>query len=157
MKRKELLKLLERKSKRLPLKQIIKNICGDKIGGGCYRVVYDLRFDSRYVVKIEPHPQQGNFANALEWFNFINYQGSPLGSHLCPILCISEDSQILIMRKARQATSKEGLPKRLPAAFTDLKIENWGWIGDKPYIFDYPLLIADQDERRAKYWSLKDL
>lgn len=152
MKEKDIIRLVDKHNKG-SLKKIVSKICGKRIGVGIYRTVYELKFDKRYVVKVEAH---GTFTNALEWFNFIQYENTPVGKFLCPVLCISGDSKILVMRKAKECITSEGLPKKLPACFTDLKIENWGFIGSKPYIFDYPFLIADQRDRRVKYWSHND-
>lgn len=155
MTQKDILKLLD-KYRNMPIDKHIKKICGKKIGSGCYRDVYELKFDKRYVVKVETKTKETPVANVMEWMNYTQAAGSPLQKYLCPPLCLHPTGQILIMRKCMPAKSKEGLPKSLPACITDNKIENWGFIGKRPYIFDYTYLIPDQKMKKAKYWSLND-
>ncbi|WP_287059492.1 hypothetical protein, partial [Algoriphagus sp.] len=47
--------------------QIIEKICGELIGKGTYRDVYELKANPRYVVKIERDMSTGRFCNATEY------------------------------------------------------------------------------------------
>lgn len=136
------------------INKIVKLVCGRKIASGAYRDVYELKEDPlHYVVKIERRVGECNFTNACEWRNYINYQHSPLGDLLCPVELINESGSVLVMRRAVIATKADRmlLPKILPAAITDTKYCNFGFIDGKVVIVDYPFLIADQSDKKIRW------
>lgn len=149
---KELVKKIGLLCKGADLRKCIKQLCGERIGSGLYRGVYELKIDPDYVVKVECNPAQSDFVNAMEWRNYIQYQMTPMGELMCPCLCINETGQILIMKRCEPATRRE-LPKKIPAAFTDLKVDNFGKIDGRVYIMDYAFLVADQTMKTAKYFT----
>src|SRR5687768_14078137 len=77
-----------------------KRICGELLGKGMYRDVFVLKAYPSYVVKIERNMSIGNFANAMEWRNFINNQEwTQLGPWLAPCEFINQTGTILIQER----------------------------------------------------------
>ncbi len=139
--------------------QTIKLICGDKIGSGAHRDVYILKQNPEYVVKIERDMSNGNFANVTEWRNYIdNKYWTWFEQWLAPCEMINETGQILIQRRVVPGRRKD-YPKYIPKRFTDLKITNFGWIGDRFVCCDYSYLMELMERgnklKYAKWWSLK--
>lgn len=56
-----------------------------------------------------------------------------------PILFMSPNAKILCMQKTSQYPKNKKLerPKEIPAFFTDIKWNNFGWIGSKFVCHDY--------------------
>ncbi|HAZ25311.1 MAG TPA: hypothetical protein DCY95_12405, partial [Algoriphagus sp.] len=102
--------------------QIIEKICGELIGKGTYRDVYELKANPRYVVKIERDMSTGRFCNATEYVNWCDLRfWDFIEPWLCPCVRITETSQVLIQKRAKPIESIDQLPKEVPAIFTDLK------------------------------------
>ncbi len=150
---KEIEKIIGGKS----LPKIIKLLCGERIGFGCYRDVYILKHNSGYVVKIESDPSNGMFANVTEWRNFINNkEWAFLSDCLAPCELISEDGRVLIQRRIT-FKSKELYPKWIPIMFTDIKTSNFGWIGKKFVCCDYAYIpICIVQKGRPKMQKVKE-
>lgn len=119
----------------------IKNICGELIAQGTYRDVYELKGNKNYVVKIERDMSTGQFCNACEYRNWCdNRFWDYLSPWLCPCVRINETSQVLIQKRAKPIKSIEELPSHVPSLFSDLKMSNFGKIGNRVVILDYPWL-----------------
>lgn len=134
------------------LNGICRVLCGDKIGKGINREVFVLKQNSNYVVKVEGDPSSGAFANVLEWRNYCDYRDViAFGKYLAPCELITETGQILVQRRVGFKMRKD-YPKYIPAVFTDLKIQNYGWIGNQFVCCDYPyLLLLGTDPKKSKY------
>jgi hypothetical protein len=130
-----------------------KYLCGKKIANGSFRWVYEFRFDpEHYVVKIDHSGTM--FANITEFRNYMNYDSAPLQEWMCPIVGITDDGKIMIMRRAEMKTKYSDYPKEVPVAFTDRKIENWGFVDGRCVCVDYSFILADQKNfRKARWWS----
>lgn len=148
----------------LSVRQLRVKICGKVIGKGMYRTVYELKRDPDYVVKIERDPSRGTFANVTEWRNYINNKDwNYLKDWLAPCIGINETGQVLIQQRIRHGRRKD-YPKYVPAIFTDLKLSNFGWIGDKfvccdySYFTPYIITAGKSKMKYAKWWgTLKHL
>ncbi len=114
----------------------VKKVCGEYIGNGRFRDVYDLKMDNRYVVKIEKFPEQGYFCNVTEYRNFIESKNTPVRKWLCPVLFISRNGRISVMRKAKFKT-KDQYPKKLPSFLADIHAGNFAFIGRQFVCTDY--------------------
>jgi hypothetical protein len=150
MRLREILKIIDR----FPFSKARNFLCGEKIGSGLYRDVYELRHNPRYVVKIDVTTQ---FANITEWRYYIdNKDWKLLGSWLAPCEMISKCGRILIQRRVRHG-EKEDYPKKIPAVFIDTKLQNFGWIGDKFVCCDYAYmpLCTEKGLKRARWWSVE--
>lgn len=134
------------------LNAVCRILCGDKIGTGITREVYVLKQNPNYVVKIQVDPSKGVFANVLEFTNYCDFREvSAFGHYLAPCELITETGQVLIQRRVEFRKRKD-YPKYIPAVFTDLKIQNYGWIGDQFVCCDYPfLLLLGTDPKKIKY------
>jgi len=157
---KELVKLLKGKT----VKEVVKEVCGEMIGRGAHRDVYVLKSNSDYVVKIERDMRQANFANATEWRHYIDNQyWKWLEVWLAPCMLISETSQVLIQQRVSwEGKRRKDYPARIPNLFEDLKLKNFGWIGDRFVCCDYSFLsipspTKGSDGMKRAYWwgSLK--
>lgn len=110
------------------------------LGSGCYRDVYVLKQNPNYVVKIERDPSTGAFCNVTEWRNWVTYKDFKfLSDWLAPCELITETGQMLIQRRVTHKRRKD-YPKYVLAVLCDLKLNNFGWIGDKFVCCDYPFI-----------------
>ena len=113
-----------------------KNILlGAKIGSGCYRDVYNCRLRDDLVVKIEREDKE--FHNIKEWtiWSELEY-ADEYNKWLAPCLEISKNGKILIQKKVEFGRQKE-YPKEIPSFFTDVKPDNFGFIGNQLVCCDY--------------------
>lgn len=131
-----------------------KLMCGEKIGYGLYRDVYVLKQNPNYVVKIERDMSHGMFANVTEWRNYINNkEWGWFEKWLAPCEMISPTGQVMIQGRVEHRQRKD-YPKYVPAIFTDLKVKNFGFIGDRFVCCDYsflPIFVAQVGKRSMKY------
>jgi len=135
------------------VKHIVKNICGEKLGHGATRAVYVLKHNPKYVVKIEHHPENGDFANVGEFRNYLNYSETFLQNWLAPCQVINETGQVLIQQRVYNSEKKH--PEKIPTVFTDTKRANFGWIKNKFVCCDYSFLVFPLPNKlkRAKWWD----
>lgn len=134
------------------------------IDGGAYRHVYILKQNPNYVVKIEVDPSLAQFANATEWRNYVNNkEWDYLKDWLAPCEIINETGQVMIQRRVtREGKKPKDYPTHVPFVFTDLKRENFGWIGEKFVCCDYSYLLTfivksgKSKYKRAKWWNYAD-
>ncbi len=108
---------------------------GSKIGNGCYRDVYNYRLNEKLVVKIER--DDTTFSNILEYKIWEEVQyADDLSKWFAPCIAISPNGKILIQKKAERALKKD-YPKELPAFFSDIKMDNFGFLDGRLVCFDY--------------------
>lgn len=102
-------------------------LCGDLIGRGCSRHVYECTLMPEYVVKVENGAH--SFENIAEW---LTWKAASKNATRWLAMChsISPDGRILIMERTRPP-SKDELPKRVPVWCSDLKLSNWGFAIDQ--------------------------
>lgn len=152
---KELIKIMRGKS----IAQLKKTVCGEQIGYGLYRDVYVLKQNPSYVVKIERDMSTGAFANVCEWRNYIDLKDWKWFSEwMSPCELINQTGQVLIQRRTTAGKRKD-YPKHIPAFFTDTKLSNFGWIGDRFVCHDYSslLCVSKTKMKYVKWWgTLKD-
>jgi hypothetical protein len=138
--------------------QIVKLLCGELIGKGVYRDVYVLKQNPDYVVKIEREPDYGQFANVTEWRNYINYkEWKFLAEWLAPCELINETGQILIQARINwDGKRRKDYSKEIPSVFTDTKLKNFGWLGDKFVCCDYSFFCiypGKSSMKKPKWWG----
>lgn len=123
---------------------LILSLCGQKIGAGVYRSVYDYNLDDRYVIKIEPNATESNMSEYLLWDEIRGLCGnlSWVKDWFAPVLWMSPNGKILVMEKTNKEPKNKKLqrPREVPAFFTDLKYDNWGWIGNRFVCHDFGFL-----------------
>lgn len=109
-------------------------LLGEKLGEGCFRKVYELRYSSERVIKIEEGLPKSNINEHQLWWDC-----ESLRDWLCPVEGISSCGKFLIMPQTTPIRQEE-LPEDLPAWMTDVKKENFGWFNGKIVLHDYGLL-----------------
>lgn len=139
--------------------QVKKKLCGKLLGSGLYRDVYECKINPKYVIKIERDPSLAAFANVTEWRNYQNnLEWRFINSWLAPCILINETGQVLIQeRVSTEGKRRKDYPKYVPSLFTDLKLKNFGWIGDRFVCCDYSYMLNSEPKMKyAKWWgSLK--
>lgn len=143
------------------LSKIRKAICGERIGWGMHRVVYEYKHNPNYVVKIEYSLKDKEFANITEYRNWEYNKESPLGKWLAPVIFITKNGKISIQRKIEHGFVNK-YPKTIPVVFTDLKKQNYGWMDGRFVCCDYAYIVLDYliikkeiQHRIVKWWVLK--
>lgn len=152
---KQILAMHKRMNNTSPAK-LKKLLCGKLIGSGLYRDVYEIKGIPDLVVKIEREPDMCAFANATEWRNWCNMKDWRFISQwLAPCLLIDKSGQVLIQRRVTwEGKGRKDYPKQIPSLFTDLKVGNFGWIGDRFVCVDYAYLIsAEPKMKNARWWG----
>lgn len=116
--------------------ELLDVILGDFIGSGVYREVFQHPHFIDYVVKIE----QGNSReNAIEWDVWNSVKFTDNAKWFAPCTYISDNGVVLIQKKTKPLFSKpvKFVPEKIPSFFTDIKPDNFGWIGNQLVAHDY--------------------
>lgn len=123
------------------------------LGEGAFRAVYSCRANSDIVIKIEEGAH--NFSNITEWNLWMDSHNHKLRDWLAPCEYISPCGVVLLMGRTTKPKPEE-IPKKIPAIFTDLKVENFGMYNGKFVCHDYgnlrPLMSDIMRLRRADWW-----
>ena len=129
-------------------------LCGDLIGRGIHREVFECRIRPDLVVKVEKDADR-RFANVLEmhiWSDFHLYE--PVAKWLAPCDYLSYDGRILLQRRVRPLHTNDKLPDKLPAFLSDIKRANFGTLDNRLVCVDYALAITRFVTReRAVKWD----
>ena len=119
---------------------LITSLCGEHLGTGVFREVYDYNLDDKYVIKIEPENTNCNIIEYMIWNEvkgLIN-NSEWVKKWFAPVKWISPNGRILVMRKTIDCgEKKKPLPEKIPAFFWDVKLDNFGWIGNDFVCHDY--------------------
>ena len=112
-----------------------KILCGKWLGSGIHRAVYECALNDKWIVKIALG-EDGRKMNLIE--DKISYElgECDLKKWFAKVIQVSEAGLLLIMEKAEMGRHKD-YPKKVPHFFTDLKYNNYGWIGDRFVCVDY--------------------
>lgn len=121
---------------------LILSLCGNKIGSGQFRYVYEYNLDSNYVIKIEPNNTESNITEHILWDEIKGLCGDLdwVSKWFAPVLWMSPNGKILVMQKTEEKPDKER-PREIPAFFSDLKRDNFGWIGNRFVCHDYGMIF----------------
>ena len=126
-------------------------LLGEKIGSGCFRDVYECKLNDKYVVKVMRDDAIDTFANVIEWKIWEEIQDyKTMSKWFAPCEFITDDGKVLIQHKVR-IRDIEKYPKKVPTFFTDIKQDNFGFIGKQLVCFDYNTTIL------TKNWNAKTL
>jgi len=107
---------------------------GDQIGKGTERLVYEFRLNKDLVIKIDTG---GNFANVSEWDVWNNVKDDKvLSQFLAPCRNISSCGRILLQERTKPVILND-VPLEIPDFFSDVKIQNWGWLNKRVVCHDY--------------------
>lgn len=122
-------------------------LCGEKIGRGAHREVFECRIRRDLVVKVE-NQEMRYFANVLEdkfWADHQFYR--KVADWLAPCEYLSPDGRILLQRRATPIHDRSQMPEKMPAFLTDLRIENFGLLDGRVVCIDYALTIPNPSTR----------
>lgn len=111
-------------------------ILGPQRGHGTHRAIFDHATDPGLIVKVETG--SGDFNNVREWDAWQAVKDTDFATWFAPVVEISPAGLLLVMKRCTPATI-ESLPDKVPAFFTDLKAENWGFYEGRPVCLDYGL------------------
>lgn len=117
---------------------LVTSLCGDFLGSGTFRSVFDYNLDNKYVIKIEPRNTNCNQTEYAIWDEVRWLKGDLawVTKWFAPIKWISPNGRILVMQKTSKKPRKEK-PKKIPAFLWDVKEDNFGWIGNNYVCHDY--------------------
>lgn len=119
---------------------LVAIMMGKKLGSGCYRAVYECNAypTSKYVIKIEPGSSSCNVVEAAVWNEVKWFTGEMewVKKWFAPVEWISPNGKILCMHKTIQKPNKKK-PDKVPTFLSDIKEENFGWIGNNYVCHDY--------------------
>ncbi len=118
---------------------LITMFLGQKLGSGSYRSVYEFNPNpAKYVVKIEPLATDCNANEFLIWNEISWLEGdfTWVKDWFAPVLWMSPNAKILIMERTFEKPDLKR-PDKIPDFMTDIKYENFGWIGNKFVCHDY--------------------
>ena len=123
-------------------------LCGRVIDSGTARRVYECRINPKWVVKREIGASAQNIIETEIW---AYADGTPeMSDWLAPIHYASQNGLYIIQSKTPPLSERER-PKHLPAFLDcDLKLANFGWLGDRIVCHDYGTLIAGIRRRGTK-------
>lgn len=108
-------------------------MCGDLIGEGQYRKVYEFKQNPKFVIKMEDTAY--SFSNIREWDLWLNAECLPEARKwLAPCSTISPNGIFLIQERT---TPARRFPDKLPVWLTDIKRNNFGMLGGKFVAHDY--------------------
>lgn len=117
--------------------EMLDILCGEYIGEGNSRIVFDCTILPEYVVKIQK--ENSNHDNINEWEMYWSVAYQDKKKWLAECKWLSNNGRILIQKKARPITdkNKKNIPELIPAFLTDMKFSNYGFIGKQFVCFDY--------------------
>jgi len=145
------------------LSDFIDFFCGKCIGEGESRSVYEFRLDNTLVIKIDRIDDlkgRRGFNNVSEYelYNNVKDDYPKIAQFMAPCISISKCGKVMLQKKTRPLTDKEKklLPKKIPALFTDIKLENWGMLSGKFVCHDYAnntcfTLAANTNFKKAEW------
>ena len=116
-------------------------IFGEEIGRGAFRVVFDYPLDDKLVIKMafDTNGVKSNFLEARIWEE-IQYRD--IAKFFAPVVGVSSNGRFLIMKKARMSKNVKDFPAKVPHFFTDLKYQNYGFIGKELVCVDYGSMVV---------------
>lgn len=126
-------------------------LCGDFLGFGISRAVYEYQRDSRFVIKIE---YAEYFQNICEFEVWHRIKGTKLSKWFAPCDSISPCGKILIQRKTKE-TSLDNYPNKIPSFFTDVKYDGWGMLNGNVVCHDYGIHLLMEKGMGAKLKKVK--
>lgn len=118
---------------------LILMMCGHKVGAGAYRTVYEFNMNpEKMVIKLEPNSTDCNISEFLLWDEVQGLCGNLawVKDWFAPIRWCSPNGKVIVMDRTKPM-SKKKRPDKIPEFFTDIKNDNFGWIGDNFVCHDY--------------------
>lgn len=131
-------------------------LCGDFIGRGQFRDVFQCRLLPDCVVKVERPESFRKFSNVYEFDFWHEYkEDKNVIKWLAPCEWLSADGRILIQKKCDPVPQDYKLPTKLPSFLTDTKRANYGIYEGRLVCIDYAIVIMNPETklRKANWWA----
>ena len=126
-------------------------LCGDKLGSGIHRDVYECLLRPELVVKVEYEVNYRYFANVMEmkfWDDHQHYK--KVADWLAPCEYMSPDGRILLQRKCKPLDDWSQFPDSFPSFLTDIKLSNFGLLDGRVVCMDYAMTILNPSVKMKK-------
>jgi len=118
-------------------------LCGEKLGEGIHRAVYECKLRPDLVVKVE-YGDMRHFANVFEQqFWDTNSQYKEVSRWLAPCEFLSPDGRLLLQRRCDPVPQHRKMPDMLPGFLTDHKRSNFGLLHGRLVCVDYAITISN--------------
>ena len=133
-------------------RDLLRLICGEEIGSGIGRTVYECTIRPDLVVKIET--PAGSFQNVLEWEFWRAWEfDKGMKRWLAPCEAISQCGTILLQQRTTPIPQAR-LPAKMPKFLTDTKISNFGLWKNRVVCHDYGMVVSEASTalRKVEWW-----
>lgn len=135
--------------------QLKQSLCGKHISTGCTRDVYECKLNPNFVIKIQ---YCYGFHNAIEFEVWEAIQFADWWAKwFAASIFISKTGRVMVQERVEFNRPAKEYPKRIPRFFTDIKLNNYGFIEDQLKCVDYGNVLSmltgfmDKKMRRAKW------
>lgn len=132
---------------------LFRLMCGEEIGYGIGRTVYECTIRPDLIVKIETPSH--SFQNQAEWRFWSNWQhDEDVSRWLAPCEAISPCGTVLLQRRT-EPLPKIHYPKKLPRFLTDTKRANFGILDRRLVCHDYGMIVSEIEMKLTKvdWWA----
>lgn len=109
--------------------------CGDMLGYGCSRWVFKYQLEDNLVIKID---MSDHNANVIEYDVWQSVRDTEFAKWFAPCIRLSQCGRVLIQNRGYKKDHKY-YPEKIPAFFTDIKIDNFRFVGKQLVCIDYAL------------------
>lgn len=131
-------------------KESFNLLCGNMIGEGTHRQVYECKIRPDLVVKVE-RAEYRYFANVFEqYFWDDNKDDENIAKWLAPCEYMSPEGRILLQKKCLSLPHGYKLPSKIPQFMNDVKRSNFGLIDGRLVCFDYAITYSVPNHRLTK-------
>jgi hypothetical protein len=138
-------------SNALVYEDLFNLFCGNLLGQGIHRSVFECKLRDDLVVKVEKQDPLRNFSNIFEmqlWDD--NQYCKEIAKWLAPCEFLSPDGRVLLQKKCSPVPYDYKLPLNMPTFLTDLKRENFGILNGNLVCVDYAIYLADLNHKPKK-------
>lgn len=122
---------------------MIDMLCGDFIGEGNSRIVFDYPMKKGWVTKIVKDSNCHDNILEREMYNSVYYRPE-VSKWLAPIGWMSANGRVMLQKKVTPITDKNKslIPEHIPAFLSDIKYSNFGFIGKQLVSVDYAFSLS---------------
>lgn len=136
-------------------RDLVNAIFGERIGKGASRETFVYEPNPKYVIKLEDRGHW--FQNIQEWNTWLEVKDTKHAKWFAPCQWISPTGTILLQERTT-VVARRDVPTKIPEYFTDLKLANFGWLGDNFVCHDYGIIkLADIALKKSKLRSTKGM
>ena len=129
--------------------ELFNFLCGDMIGYGISRIVFEYAPDPKnFVVKIDLSKLNANVREFHVWESVEHFK--EVAKWFAPITSMSKCGRIMVQRRVNKPESTKLYPTSIPAFLTDIKPDNFGFIGKQFVCFDYALNLLIEEGMNTK-------